>query len=49
VQITYTKGYEDEQLTVYTWLEEASLEPVYCEVYYKDARVLRADIAEFSV
>lgn len=49
IQVAYTKGYGDDQLLVYTWLEEQTLKPVYCEVFYNDERVLRADISEFSL
>ena len=49
IQVTYSKGYGEEQLLVYTWLEEKTLAPVYCEVFYQDERVLRADISEFTV
>ena len=49
IQIVYSSGYEENQLMVYTWFEEESMQPVYYEVFYQGDRVLRGEISQFSV
>ena len=45
-RVTYLDGYEDEEVSVDTWLDEAGL-PVYAEISYDGKRCLTLQISEF--
>ncbi len=45
-RVTYLDGYEDEEVTVDTWLSEAGL-PVYAEISYQGTRCLTLQISDF--
>jgi len=45
-RITYLDGYEEEELTVDTWLDETGL-PVYAEISYGGRRWLRLQLSDY--
>ena len=47
-RITYLEGYNEGELTVDTWLDEAQT-PVYAEVFYGDTRCLTITISQFQL
>lgn len=47
LRVTFLMGYEEDQITLVTWLDENSL-PVQCEVIYDGSRCLTAAIDEFQ-
>ena len=46
-RVTYLHGYEDEELTVETWLDAAGL-PVYAEIIHEGKRCLTLQISNFQ-
>ncbi len=46
-RVTYLDGYEEEELTVDTWLDEAGL-PVYAEIIHEGTRCLTLQISDFQ-
>ena len=46
--VTYTSGYDSQQLTVNTWLDDGGA-PVFCEVLRDGQLVLRAQLREFAL
>ena len=46
-RITYLEGYNDEELTVDTWLDETQT-PVHAEIVYDGTRCLNLEITQFQ-
>ncbi len=45
-RITYLDGYDEEELTMDTWLNESGV-PVHCEVTYDSLRCLTIELTDF--
>ena len=46
-EITYLDGYDDDQLTVDTWLNSEEI-PVYAEITYDGTRCLTLQLTDFQ-
>lgn len=49
LRMTCLEGYEEEELTVDTWLDTQSGQPLHCEISYQGQTLLTAEISAFAM